>query len=190
MDRVVLALISLVAVACCQIGTNNYKVEDGAIAQLEHDGAGVCTTFHVGDGFWVTARHCVALTDTEVTIHGVPATLVTGSATADLAVYIGPQQHTKLRLGTLPAFGTPVHYIGYPWFGQDYHHGVYTGFWAEPTAEGEYEFTAPAHGGASGSPVMTEDSKVVGVLVAGYLGQHYTYAVPVTELRKLLEAVQ
>lgn len=160
---------------------------------------GSCTAWHMSGAVWWTAKHCVQ-GSTEMWVGGNKVLGQACHAEADACIVLVGGEHTAsdTELGPLPEFGDKIHYIGYPWYGE-YHHGVYDGRWgtkhyyenAEGVVEPEYETTDLfADGGASGSPIFNEAGQVVGILVSGYRGKPYTYAVPVTALQELVSALK
>lgn len=187
-------LAALLAFAgCSPYHTSNNVVEASAVAQLTTaEGEGFCTAFHVGNGVWVSAGHCVGWTDGDVLIHGQVAAVTHAPGllfdTADISVWQGPAGYPYFELGALPEFGDPIHYIGYPWYGEKYHYGVYAGYWgSEDKEDGTYEVTLFADGGASGSPIIDSQGDAVGILVSGFRGRPYVYCESVDTLRKILD---
>lgn len=147
------------------------------------------TAFHLGEGVWVTADHiCEDIIDS-VKIEEADATLVRrGNWTdggEDLCLLSGPEPASYLPLGVEPAFGERLVYVGYP----EGHLGVYEGIYSGIDAQtAEPMFTAFAWGGASGSPVLSVDGRVVGVLVSGFRGRPYTYFEPVADLVRFIQS--
>lgn len=124
----------------------------------------------------------------------VPGSWRLGTAD-DLCVLRSYVAGQHLTLGTAPAFGTRVHYVGFP----EGHYGMYEGLYVgddthvngsrNGDGDDDVMFTAPVWGGASGSPLMGPDGLVVGVVVASYRGRPYAYAEPVESLRLLLKEI-
>jgi S1-C subfamily serine protease len=93
-----------------------------------------------------------------------------------------------MLLDTTPlVLGDRLHYIGYPSF--DWvHFGVFEGLYGgleggEGTTgiDGERDimFSSQTDGGASGSPLMNGEGKVVGIVVSSFRFTQYSYAEPI-----------
>lgn len=199
-----LVLILAVLLGCNYDIGAQFRAEDRSVSQLLEDGDDHCTAWHVKDqtfvegrvGLWATAGHCAPdpldflIGEKHMySIHGKPAVLLVSSVEHDIAVFTGPSGYPSLPLANArPAFGSRVHFIGYPWYGET-HHVVMESTLGEQRPDGTFEFTAAVDGGASGSPVMNEDGEVLGILVSGYRGRPYTYYEPVGGLKVLLDAL-
>ena len=191
--------------AGCQAGTlpaaHSPVAEQSAIKRMlidfdyDGDADGWCTVFHLGDGVWGTARHClVDEGDRFITDGGaryqVYATRY--SETEDVSTFKTDYTATN-RLavaGDLPKFGERVHYVGYPGTGDFKPHlvaaeGLYSG-----VENGDILFISMVDGGASGSPLMNAIGEVVGIVVASYRGTQYAYAEPVANLTLLINQAE
>lgn len=160
---------------------------------------GNCTGFHIGGGRIVTAGHCIdKLGGFKVVLSDgreVGATLViysnprTGDDMAMIKISVEPDA-LSLACGPPPAVGTVIHMTGYPGG-----YGLATVWGRVAGTPREYEgvwrdaipINISSFGGFSGSPVMTEDGKVIGILT-GSLVENKTLAmaVPVYRLCELI----
>lgn len=168
--------------------------------EIDMDGDGewdsYCTVWHPGvlvkaEPVWVTARHCTI--DGLHTINGKVVRVLSKSATEDVALFVGGDVPAgSLHLGPAPRFGDLVHYIGFPYYQDSTHFGMYSGYFAgpdgSPDSDGKPDdlFTAFVDGGASGSPLLNELGEAVGVVVSSYRGRPYSYSEPIAEVRNLL----
>lgn len=196
------ALLALVVLAGCQRAVpaefpSSIADETAAIRQMimvyPDGGDSACTAWKVsGYGVWITAKHCTE-DEGEFTIGGHPAIVEQCSETADVCAMLvaADWEVATLQLGTPARFGDRVHFIGFPWYGEQYHFNVYDARWGlcYDNQAGECEISTMADGGASGSPIIDQGGEVVGVLVSGYRGRPYTYAVPVAHVRALIEVL-
>lgn len=182
--------VALAAAGCCVAGTDvahprSFQDEARAVAPLSLDGEVICTSFHVGQRVWITAGHC-ATGSGEYEIDGEPAIVLdlSNDPDGDLAIMLGPARSAYVPLGLDPAFGTRVHFIGYPQH-MRIHRVVIEGVVGD-TEGTEFETTMEVDGGASGSPVFDAAGRVVGIVVSSYRRTPYSYATRVSLVRARL----
>lgn len=85
---------------------------------------------------------------------------------------------------TLPAIGATLVLFGSP-LGYE---GTVTRGIVSRVAYNEIQTDAPANPGSSGGPALTEDGRLVGVVVSGYEGRDITFVVPVRRVCVQLRA--
>lgn len=181
----------LCALVACAYPHPNYAREAESIQPIQYkpDSGPYCTAFHVRGDFWATAKHCVD--NGPMYVNGHAARLVEAHPDKDVALIeaLGSGGVPVLDLGNEAAFGDEVHYIGYGQTRDGYTHDVpFVGIVGRPDPwdGGVVEVGLHADGGASGSPMMDREGRVVGVLVGGY-NEPYTYFVPVKYVREMLD---
>lgn len=153
--------------------------------------AGFAAWHEDGATILLTAAHVVAGWHTVTVRRGErswKATVVEVDTTNDLATVRVPHriadplwqtpERTLPRTGaTLVLFGSPLGY-----------EGTVTRGIVSRVAYNEIQTDAPASPGSSGGPALTEDGRLVGVVVSGYEGRDITFVVPVrrvcVELRR------
>lgn len=139
------------------------------------------TAFSIGDGRFLTAKHLVEGVE-EVQVLDIKENTYVGKVTylgtLDFAVI--EVKGFKGRLGvrkSRPKMGERIHYIGHP---NSMFFSYFEGYVSRPkvTLFGEDRIMAILHsgGGASGSAILNEEGKVVGILTES-LG-NYTFIVP------------
>lgn len=159
---------------------------------LDGEADSACTAWRLDGPVWITAKHCVDEPG-DFTIDGGPVLVYRCSPAADVCALLVP---LSAATGVLtpaadePEFGDRVHYIGYPWHNGYLYHGVFEGLWSgcPDDVDGLCMFTGFTDGGASGSPLINEAGRVVGVVVASVRGRPYSFAVPLGPIRALLES--
>ena len=136
---------------------------------------GTCSVFKVGMDLAMTAGHCCEKgTDGEmVSYHAVEGAAIPGAGFEirhdddkhDVCILRGMMKGAPLRLAHHdPVQGERVWTAGYP-------KGVFLiseGLWSGRDSDGDGLASVAVWGGASGSPVMNRDGKVIGILRAYY----------------------
>lgn len=159
---------------------------------------GNCTGFHIGGGRIVTAGHCISkMSGFKVLLSDgreVGASLVMyseprrGDDMALLRVSVGGIESLGLSCGAPPAVGTEIHMTGYPGgFGLSTVWGRVASAPRDYTPIGGWRDAIPINissfGGFSGSPVMTADDKVIGILTGSLVeNKNLAMAVPAYRL--------
>lgn len=159
------------------------------VQPFTHDGAAVCTTWSIGQGYWVTANHCWSET-ARLGIAGQPAAVVAYDESRDTLLVSSPVVTPPLPRGTEPRVGDEIRTLGFP-----------SGYRQPPTIFGRVALVGPFHVGGEGSddhrtlvlnqcggkgysggPVLHQ-GRVVGMLI-GATHQHpcLDVAVDITEL--------
>ena len=196
LNRFVAALAAL-CLSTVGISADEPKPELSPVVQIN----GGCTGWHAGDGMIVTAGHCISrMADFDIvmsdgsSVTGVLAFFSHSSLGDDLAVIkiatVPNQGSLEFSCGPVPPVETVIHMTGYPAV-----YGLAT-VWGRVAGEphalaGYWRIALPinisSYGGFSGSPVMTEDGLVIGVLV-GSMPENKTlaFAVPTHRLCGLL----
>lgn len=156
-----------------------------------------CTGFVIQPGMLVTAGHCIsklsghhlALSNGEA-VEGSLSMFSSPSFADDIAVIkfapVGSQETLPLHCGPLPPVGTPIHMTGFPgsyglatvWGRIAGDPRMFPSTWGRAKAA----INISSFGGFSGSPVMNEAGKVVGILV-GSMSDNRTLAVMVPAKR-------
>lgn len=195
------AAIAVAFVLLFAIPTSASPAKNDATMHLNEN----CTAFHVGDGFVVTAGHCIkAMGEQSLTLEDgtvIMGRLVIYSDTRgggdDLAVIriSGADRFQALDVscGPAPEVGDEVSVTGYPG-----HLGRTTVFgrvastpavlehspWGRPVIR----VAIPIFGGLSGSAVINEDGQVVGVMVGALRDQMtLAWAIPSRRICALLD---
>lgn len=156
---------------------------------------GQSTGFVIGDGtILLTVAHSFSgepLSSVSTTLSGVKLVSVYAhDASRDvIALRLNRAAPKRLTLASkTPGPGTKIYVIGTP-LGYLHHtisEGIVSG--VRKTAAGDLlQITAPVSPGSSGSPVLNSSGQVVGMVVGTIgEGQQLNFAVPVTEIRKVL----
>lgn len=189
-------IAAAIAVVCLSAATVASPIPPPLSAVVQIDGN--CTGFHIGGGRIVTAGHCIGkLAGFKVAVEGgatYAGTLAMYSShrfADDLAVIRVPELANVAALqvscGASPPAGTDVHMSGYPGvYGLATVWGKVAGLPRGYAAIGAWRDALPvnisSYGGFSGSPMMTEDGKVIGVLV-GHVREAHTLAMAVPAYR-------
>lgn len=189
----ILFALALAFGGCAKPAQPAYQLS--AIEQLYLDGVKACTVWHLKDKLWVTASHCTNGAATLTDKDGRPFTVLRqgdiDGEKPDLSLLIGPPGAPDLDIGAPPAFGDPVHFIGYPQYGGETHLGVYSGSWGtcyvvRGSVHKLCEVSVMVDGGASGAPLFDEYGRVVGVVDASFRGRQYGYVVSTLDLYDFL----
>lgn len=110
----------------------------------------------------------------------------------DIAVLsaLGKAAPLALSNGESPPIGSRVFVISSPeGLTNTLSEGLVSGYRDGDTRQQWIQITAPVSPGSSGGPVLTEDGKVIGLVVAIHeAGQSLNFAVPVSALRPMLRA--
>jgi S1-C subfamily serine protease len=171
------ALAAAAVLLFATVGTNADPVPEPISPIVKIDGG--CSGFSIGEGRIITAGHCISK------FGGFEIELSDGSKVmGTLAMFSNPRladdmaviqvsvdiPALEVECGPSPAVGTRVHVTGYP------------AYYGLATVWGTVAGTPKEFGGAwrdglpinisvapgySGSPVLTEEGKVVGILVGG-----------------------
>ncbi len=161
-----------------------------AVARMTTAGRFSCTAWHLAGGRWISAGHCCARVGARE-LDGKPAEIVRFELPSDWVLVrlmvIGPLDLSRgrvgrsdlcelrspaaavaLSLGEAPTFHDPLTYVGWPADQFGAYSGVQSGAGDMPTSWPTTDLmTGHVRGGASGSPVLDANRRVVGVLVAG-----------------------
>lgn len=180
--RFPLALLAffLTLTACAgRWGLDTATTSDPAVALLRvsenGEKAGTCTVFKVGSDLVMTAGHCCEKDDPAVirtyvaegphAIAGASFEPIRIDSKNDVCVMKGKLRGAALSLAKHdPQVGSHVWTAGYP-------KGIFlisSGYWAGRDDDGEAIASVAVWGGASGSPILTPDNEVVGILRAYY----------------------
>ncbi len=184
---------------------------DPAIAKLvkvvDGETAGYCTVFKVGTNLAMTAGHCCGLDADEIAVneilgltpvityhaegpHAVPGAafeVVHDDDEHDVCVMKGKMGGAPIALANHdPAIGARVWTAGYPKTHMLFSDGLWSG-----REDGYAKASVAVWGGASGSPVMDGDGRVVGVLVAFYPPMaNFSLIAPIEWLRAGMRVAQ
>lgn len=140
-----------------------------ALLQLHTPGGdGHCTAWKIGDGLLATAGHCCedgytySLRGDGTSLKDEPPTVLVDDDVHDVCVLAGTLRGRAIELADeVPDIGAPVWTAGYP-------RGYYlisSGYWSGSGNESDRSSVVVAPG-ASGSPILNEDGRAVGTLVA------------------------
>lgn len=152
---------------------------------------------HVQVGYLVTNYHVIrSAVYAQVAIDGGVkcqfGDVVTEDESTDLAllsVYVFSPSLTRLPLAEkTPSVGVPVFAIGNPLgLANSLSPGIVSGIREIRPGISWLQTTAPISPGSSGGPLLNSAGKIVGITTAGLShGQNLNFAVPVSELRRLL----
>ena len=166
--------------------------------------AGTGSGFFVSPTTVVTNDHVVAGCAALETSDGRALVLLAADPHRDLALLFAtaPSDHWLELSPAAPRLGQPVWALGYP-FGGEYHSGlsvtsgILSALSALESAGPMVMITAPVQPGNSGGPLLGDDGRVIGIVVArlndeavlaerGALPQNMNFAVPVAELHAFL----
>lgn len=179
-NLLVLTLLVAGCTSCASRQTPNDvpTLSDPAVAQLivsdNGEEVGTCSVFKVGTNLALTAGHCCTEDEGVVRTyhakgpHAVPGAelkAVRVDETHDVCVMRGLLRGAPLQLAAHdPAVGDLVWTAGYP-------KGVFlisSGHWSGRDEDDDAIASIAVWGGASGSPVLDSDGRVVGILRAYY----------------------
>ena len=198
MKRILLAIIVIFGMFL--IITNKHTTDDPRDAcVIITNGFGHGSGVHIGNGFILTAGHCATIEGTWIVASdGRTYTIVDSwrdPYDEDIGfIKIRNKDIPSLRLGKMPEVGDDVHVIGTPLdraISFSYTEGIvsriYTnldGWWYDAMI-----IDAATYPGNSGSPVVNDDNKIVGILVGGYIGyDNMSICEPVENIRWSLES--
>ena len=167
-----------------------------SIQPLQHEGRTFCTAFSINaqEGNWATARHCAdfaAESGYSVTILNQPAYVVFVDQFYDVAVYQAPKaKMPALKLGKVPRTGDSLSIMGFPyglpelvtvWGEIAARHVPITGYNISDILD------VTVAGGNSGSPVMNENGRVVGIVWGAFIQSPHTLSVPFESMERALK---
>jgi S1-C subfamily serine protease len=152
------------------------------------------TAFAIGNGRYVTAAHVLltgadslwgppALRDSQGRVHAID-TVRKFSLERDFVEFtlVAPPAGATLQVETAPAQGQTVYSVGNAYgTGVVIRDGLYTSDTPEQQ-DGRWKwmrFSAPASPGNSGGPLVNQDGKVIGVVLAKSPNENLNYALPI-----------
>ena len=157
--------------------------------------SGRCTAFAVDRrGTWVTAQHCVDNPATSFTIGDADARLEKSDEMSDLAILFGPRAGEAFKLGRAHEVGDVTQSMGYMVIGNIFHdrlfimpHTTVHRRLPPPSAFVEGTLNANVTGysdvysgnvarGHSGSPILNQEGRVVGVVTTYALREHLLFS--------------
>lgn len=177
-------IVAFLTLMLCLVSCATYRPDDvlskyRSAVGLLRNGDGICTTFHVGDGLFVTAKHCVetegptslTIQDSESELH--VARLIYVDPENDVAIMQSDELKTRMEVWTeddgklLP--GKQIMTMGHPgYYMTDFIFEV--GYIANVRMINGKPFIISknvAYPGESGGPVvMVENGKVIGIAIA------------------------
>lgn len=136
-------------------------------------GASSCSGVHIGDGFYLTAAHCVRNRIGNKITDGTELEVLWDNSKYDVALLVDHTRKPRLSVSLAcrePIVGEKVSSWTAPWGMPDI---VSNGEVIGPTMnlEGRWEKVAPVNvigaGGSSGGPVFDKSGKLLGLIVAG-----------------------
>ena len=167
-----------------------------SIQPLQIEGRTFCTAFSINEqeGNWATARHCAdyaAELGHSVTILNQPAYVVFVDQFYDVAVYQAPKaKMPALKLGKAPTVGDPISIMGFPyglpelvtvWGRVAARHVPITGYNISDILD------ITVAGGNSGSPVLSEKGRVIGIVWGAFIRSPHTLSVPFESVERALK---
>lgn len=177
-------ILGILALILCLVSCATYRPDEilgkyRSAVGLLRNGDGICTTFHVGEGLFVTAKHCVetegptnlTIQDSENGLH--VAHLIYSDPENDVAIIQSDELDTSMEIWTksdgklvpgkqLMTMGHPGYYLGDFIFEVGYLVNI-------KMINGKPFIISKnlAYPGESGGPVvMVENGKVVGIAIA------------------------
>lgn len=152
---------------------------------------GTCTAWPViaqGTLKWMAVSHCIQDSTLPFLIDGVPA-LVSKLDDSLVVLSRGPQDVTPFKIADrLPAVGDPVIVLSHPYGGPQV---FLRGFFSAPDVPTPIRtslFQVPSTAGASGSPILDEHDRIVGVVTAIPCATNNAFCPMVLSVK--LEAIQ
>lgn len=180
MRRLFFALFLVVA-AIMPANADTHKQFENSVYKLENADGGTATTFHIGDGLFVTSKHVLRGINETMLLNsdgaGVSAKLVHSFTEYDLAILQvsdNALSDSSLKLDCSPPVrGEPVSSIGFP------SPLSYISTYGFVSSDGFIENLLPLNfvmdmtisSGQSGSPVLDKTGKAIGI-ISGVLRDH------------------
>jgi len=155
-----------------------------AVVVIEHDGIGQGTAFFLKGVGLITCAHCVGRNPyiyfPDAPVERIPVEVIKTEQTVDVAILRTRKELTEFeeleRQGhAIESTGSEVALAGYPAHGPgkslSWKQGIVSGFQMKSTIR-RYLVSFGIVSGASGSPLLTLDGKVVGIAVTGADFEH------------------